>query len=435
MLTKNTQSNHKKFIEKYGQPLEQYQTIKNATETLNKSTINSYRSELSTFFVWLNENPDQIIANRKQHIKNDDENIDYYERKVKAYKKMLEDKGETGRCIAGKISRICGFFKNNSNRYTLNLGGMKYNQKRKVPKYSPTNTEIRQLYNFADSARDRLMVALAYQNGLSPADVANLTCGTIPFEPFKYYQSSRSKTGVIYHAVSTPEIVQEYQAYRLIHSEIKDGEPLFLSREKNSIDNAGISQILTGLIAKAGYSDVAGFYPKSLRDGFEDALVDAELPQKVKEAMMGHSGGIEHEYGGQKRLEQRLEEAMQKAYKFLVLTEVVTSNGKSAQKIADLDNAVVESQKKILALETTVESLTQRIVAQDAKLTDKSADFVEVMSHVTEIAKQYEDIQRKLAMYKFFAEPANNDAPLWGNAVFFFAGGCFLSVFLFIFYL
>jgi len=375
MRIKTEETNYYRFIEKFGRPLEEYQSIRNATETLNKITIRSYKSTLSKFFLWMGEDPDTVIANRKTQLKVDDETADYYERKVRAYKKMLEDKGETGRCIAGKIGRICGFFKNNSTRYTLNLGNMKYNQKRKVAKYSPDNTLMRQLYSFADCARDRLIVALAYQNGLAPVDVASIICGEIPPEPFKYYQSSRAKTGVAYHAVTTPEIVQEYQAYRNLHSEIKDGDPLFRSREKNELDGAGVSQILSNLITKAGFDNITGFYPKSLRDGFEDALVDAELPNKVKEAMMGHAGAIEHQYGGQKRLEARLEECMQKAYKFLMLTEVVTGNGKSAQKISDLDNAVVESQKKIVALETINSSLTERLAK-----TEDEVDFLKIFA-------------------------------------------------------
>jgi len=385
MRVKDEPTGPEQFQTKYGQPIYDYQTIKNATETLSYNTKNDYRSVLSYFFIWLNENPDQVIANRKTQIKADDETADHYERKVKTYKKYLEDKGETGRSVAGKIGRICGFFKNNSNRYTLNLGNMKYNQKRKVPKYSPDNTQVRQLYSFADYARDRLIVALAYQNGLAPVDVASIICGEIPQESFKYYQSSRAKTGVAYHAVTTPEIVQEYQAYRNLHSEIKDGEPLFRSREKNELDGAGVSQILSNLITKAGFDNIPGFYPRSLRDGFEDALVDADLPNKVKEAMMGHSGSIEQEYGGQKRLEARLEEAMQKAYKFIILTEIVTTNGKSAQKIADLDNAVVESQKKILALETTNTSLTERLTATEKELSETKQTIQSVVEKLKKV--------------------------------------------------
>jgi len=379
------------FEQKFGKPFEEFITVQNATETLSNGTKGNYRKDLPEFFLWLGENPDQVITNRKMHRKADDETTDYYERKVKAFKKYLEDKNQTGRCIAGKIGRVQGFFKNNSSRYKLDLGSMKYSKERKTPKYSPDNTMMRQLYSFADSARDRLILALGCQNGLTPIDIAKIKWFNIPAEPFKYYEACRSKTGIVRHGVTTPEIVQEFAAYKKVRGEpvfrsIHDYDPLFKGRE-GFLDSAGISQVISTLIKKAGYDNVTGFIPKSLRDSFEDALVDAELPGKVKEAMAGRVSGIDHQYGGQRQLEARLEECMQKAYKFLMLTEVVNTNGKSAQKISDLDNALIESQKKISAQDTIIESLTDRLA--------KTEDMVSWLSqHAISNCKK-ELLQRK----------------------------------------
>ena len=83
---------------------------------------------------------------------------------------------------------------------------------------------------------------------------------------------------------------------------------------------------------------------------------------------------------------------MQKAYKFLMLTEVVTGNGKSAQKISDLDNAVVESQKKIVALETINSSLTERLA--------KTEDMFELfkMLAIPSFEKELEGLKKDLAV-------------------------------------
>ena len=366
MKKKYEESSRYLFIQKFGKDISEFDTIKNATEALSDKTKQSYYKELSNFFIWLNESPDQVIANRKIQYKVDDETSDYYERKVRAYKKMLEE-SMTGRTIAGRIGRIQGFFANNSSKFRLELGVMKYDKARRVEKFSPDNTIAREVYSFADSARDRLIIAFAYQCGLAPVDISELQCSKIPTEPFKYFQGSRSKTGEIWHGVTTPEIVQEFAAYKKIRGEPVNGEPLFKGRE-GYLDSAGISQIITILIKKAGYGDVAGFKPTAFRDGLEDALIEAGIPDKVKEAMMGHAGGIEAQYGGHKQFVARIEEAMQKAYKYLVLTEVVTSNGKSAHKISELDDALIESQKRISALETTNESLTNRLTDTEAKI-------------------------------------------------------------------
>jgi len=367
MVRKSTdESSRVLFEQRFGKKIEDFNRFKISVEALSDETKSDYCKRLSKFFLWLDETPDQVIDNRKIHLKADDETADYYERKIRAYKKILEET-QAGRSVRTNIGRIQGFFTNNSKKFSLDLGSMKYNKARKVDKYSPDNIVCREIYSFCDSARDRLIFALAYQNGLAPVDIAQIDGSKIPAEPFKYYQCARSKTGAIWHGVITPELIQEFIAYKKIRGEPAKGEPLFKSRE-GFLDGAGIGQILATLIKKAGYGDIAGFSPKSLRDGFEDALVDAEIPGKVKEAMMGHSGDIEHQYGGQKRLEARLEECMQKAYKFLMLTEVVNTNGKSAQKISDLDNAVVESQKEISALKTINESLTTRLAETETKM-------------------------------------------------------------------
>ncbi|MDR0470247.1 MAG: site-specific integrase [Nitrososphaerota archaeon] len=342
---KRTDGYVNEFEQKFGKPFEEFITVQNATETLSSGTKDNYRKNLPEFFLWLGENPDQVIANRKIQVKADDETSDHYERKVRAYKKYLEDKNQTGRSIAGKIGRIQGFFKNNSSRYKLNLGIMKYSKKRKTEKYSPDNAMCREIYSFCDSARDRLIFALAFQNGIVPIDIAENDYSNFPAEPFKYYKGCREKNKEIWHGVTTPEIVQEFLAYKKIRGEPASGEPFFKGRE-GFLDSAGISQILSKVIKKAGYGNIAGFSPKSLRDGFEDALVDAEIPGKVKEAMMGHVGDIEHQYGGQNRLALRMEEYMQKAYRNLQLTKNDNTNGTTKQQfdILQAENTQIKAQ-------------------------------------------------------------------------------------------
>ncbi|MDR0471548.1 MAG: hypothetical protein LBH79_07505 [Nitrososphaerota archaeon] len=326
---KRVESIQCKFEQQFGKPFDEFTTVKNATEMLSMVTKKNYGYDLPRFFMWLNENPDQVIANRKMQLKAGDETSDHYERKVRAYKKILEEE-LTGRGVASRIGRIQGFFSNNSKHFSLDLGKMNYNKARRVAKYSPDNLECREIYSFCESPRDRLIFALAYQYGLAPVDIAENDWSKLPIEPFKYYEGCRSKTGQIWRCVTTPEIVQEFLAYKKIRGDPGNSgfhsEPFFKSRE-GFLDAAGISQVLTTLIKKAGYGDIVGFKPTSLRDGLEDAMVDAGLPTKVKEAMMGHAGGIEHQYGGQKKLEQRFVEAMQRLYPFISLTKTATMGG------------------------------------------------------------------------------------------------------------
>jgi integrase len=322
-IMKNKEDSQRlKFAQRFGKPIEEYQSYKKALTDLRPSTKTNYVNHLPEYFLYLDEDPDAVIQNRKTDLQNlDDEQAERYDRKTHSYiKHLLNDKHYTGRSASGILGVIQGFFKNNAKRYALDIKHINYPKTRKVKKYSPTNEEVRHLYTAADNSRNRLIIALMYQNGPDPVDIASLTCSDIPLEPFKYFEKSRSKTGEIWRAVTTPDITYELVSYLKIRGTYEPSDPLFVGRE-GPCDNRSISEILTVLIEKADLDGKPGFKPTALRDAFEDALVDANVNPKIKASLMGHTGDIEHEYGGQNRLEVACVEAMKKAYPFLSLND------------------------------------------------------------------------------------------------------------------
>src|SRR4030042_6539578 len=185
----NQPTSRKQFLQKFGKPIEDYDSIKRAVESIREVTRQSYYRVLPGYFLFLNENPDQVIENRRKDIGSQNyEQAENYERKTIAYANTLLSKGHSGRGVQGAIGRIQGFFANNSRRYALDMRRLKLPKARKKKKYSPTNEELRHLYTIADSSRDRLIVALMYQNGLSPVDVSLLNVGDLPVEERAYYQ-------------------------------------------------------------------------------------------------------------------------------------------------------------------------------------------------------------------------------------------------------
>jgi integrase len=331
------------FQKIFNKPITKYAAFQRATESQAEQSKKMYRVNMAAFCLYIHENPDQIIANRREHLKTEDDDRDHYERQVKNYKKFLEQKRYAGRTVSSQIGRIQGFFTNNSKRYSLDLGRMTYSKARKNKKYSPEQDECKEIYGFCESSRDRLIFALMYQNGLAPVDVANIDYKQIPLESFQHYEGARSKTGIIYYSVTTPEIVTELTAYLKIRGKPAPDEPLFKSRE-GYLNAEGISQMMTNLIEKAGFGGVVGFKPTSLRDAFEDALVDAKVGNKTKEAMMGHTTDIEHQYGSQKNVERRLIAAMKKVYPTISLTQKQNSDEDS------LDNLPPEYKRMLRKL-------------------------------------------------------------------------------------
>jgi len=362
-MVKQKPTSRRLFQQKFGKPIEEYDSIKRAVESIREVTRLNYYRVLPSYFLFLNENPDQVIEQRRKDIGNENyEQAENYERKTTAYANTLLAKGQSGRGIKGIVGRIQGFFANNSRRYSLDMRRLKLPKARKVQKYSPTNEELRHLYTIADNSRDRLIVAVMYHNGLAPVDVSCLNVGDLPQEEWAYYEKSRSKTGEIFRSVVTPDIAYELKTCLKIRGNPSKGEPLFIGRQ-GALDNQAISGIISELIEKSGLNGNNGFKPTSLRDALEDALVEANVNHKIKEALMGHVSDIEHEYGGHNKLIINVVEAMKKAYPLLSLnglTRVSTEQQVSKEEFESMkkqyEGQMKDLQDKLEAVDEKIES-------------------------------------------------------------------------------
>jgi integrase len=212
-------SYQKQFTAKFGSSIESYASIQRAIENLKQSGKRQYYCELPRYFMFLNQTPDQVIAQRRFDL-NKDEAAEFYEKKTVAYAKFLLEKGIAGKTVGCQVGRIQGFFSNNSRRYALDMRSLKIPKARKKRKYSPSNDDVRLLYSLADSCRDRLIVTLMYQCGPAPIDVAALNVGDLPVESWSYFEFSRSKTGEIWRSVVTPDISCELKAYLKVRASI-----------------------------------------------------------------------------------------------------------------------------------------------------------------------------------------------------------------------
>jgi integrase len=314
---KGEPTTNERFKSFFGKSLDEYEEFVRATTGLKNSTISGYRDILSRFFLYLVESPKVVIENRVKDITSSDFfAVNRYEQKVKAY---LNEKEAQGLATQVILNRIQGFFTNNSKRLSLDLGKLDISNETKSPKYSPSQDEVKRLLSFADNSRDKFIVAVMFQNGVLPVDIAGLKIGEYPTVPWVYYKKKRSKTKKTWHGVSTPDTCRFLNDYLVIRKGVL-GESLLLSREGVMSADA-IKLMLKVLIERSGLKEEnARFVPKCLRDGFEDALVDADVYVKVKEAMMGHGGNIQHVYGSAKKLEERCVEAMKKVYPLICLS-------------------------------------------------------------------------------------------------------------------
>ena len=286
------------FVKHFGKSIEEYESFKNATQGLKNSTYTSYRRMLPHYFLFIDQDPDSVIKQRKLDlVSEDDTQAERYERLTASYVKNLVDRGLAGNFVTNHLSRVQGFYSNNGRRLGLMMRKLKISKARRTHKFSPNNEEARSLFAVADCARDKLIVALMYQNGPAPIDVSLLCCGDYPVEPWAYFERSRSKTGEVWHGVSVPDVCECLKAYLNVRGKYKPEDRLFIGRE-GALNGKGVSSIVRELIVKAGFGSVKGFKPTSLRDAFEDALVDAETYHKTKEALVGHVSNISRNMAG-----------------------------------------------------------------------------------------------------------------------------------------
>lgn len=376
----------KQFQTVFGKPLEDYSTYQRATEGLKKSTVSSMRRSLPAYFLYLKENPDLVIVNRQADILSPDATQnERYERATKVYAKLLLERGLAGYTVSAHVGRIQGFYRNNGRKLRLELERLKIPKTRKTQKASVNNEQVRKLYAVADCARDKLIVALMYQHGRAPADVAPLKIGEYPVEPWSYFETSRAKNGEKICSVSTPDVCDCLKAYSAIRKGTK-GEPLFLTRQ-GVLDNSGVSEIVAGLIVKAGFGDIVGFKPYSLRDSFEDALCDALIYSKTKEALMGHASDIEHFYGGRKKAEENCIAAMRKTYPILCLND--NKNGSELKE--KIQNFVKVADERVTELSGEIESLKRQMEEMDRKHTDRLIQYVKVLRGEKTVASLREE--------------------------------------------
>lgn len=338
------------FIKHFGKPIDEFETYKRATGGLAQKTIGQCRRVFCHYFLFLDQDPDAVIKQRKLDIVAADVSVaENYERLTAMYVKNMLERNLAGKTVRSNLGRVQGFFTNNGKRLSLDMPRMKIPKARRRKKYSPSNEEVRQLFNIADSARDKLIIALMYQHGPAPKDVCSLTCGDYPLEPWTYFEFNRSKTGEIWRGVSTPDVCDCLKQHLTVLGHYEKSDSLFVGRE-GPLESAGISQIVHELIIKANLNTDCSFKPTSLRDAFEDALVECEIYHKIKEALMAHNSGIEQEYGGINRMVSKLTEAMKKVYPLLCLNDALRN-----------DNSVILTVEAYEKLKTLLENYDEII--------------------------------------------------------------------------
>lgn len=308
--------------------IRKYESVRSALTGLSKSATYKYLEVLREFCEFVGKNPNQIIEERKQHLKSDDEKVKRtYERKVKEFYEHMKQKGEIAESSAFTycFSTLRGFFSRNYMKLEYRRGELRP-PKTAERDYIPTLGEIKEIHDAAD-IRDKAVIILALQTGMAPVDLVNLTRGDLEQalkhdefpQPLGWLQ--RHKSRMEFHPFLFKDSAVALKRYL---QNRKDGDShLFVDRSGLSFKERNVNDIFTKAAKKAGIEVPQGKRLRVyvLRKVFETQMGNAGMPQTWTDMMMGHEvKGARGAYA--KPSEAEWLEKARKAEQFISISQV-----------------------------------------------------------------------------------------------------------------
>jgi site-specific recombinase XerD len=329
----------------------------------NQRTIKNYRNEFPKFLEFVQKTtkyktPSQIVQSRMEQLRSLDMNVKrYWETVVIKFKNSLENEGMRMNTAHSYLRTTLSFFSKNHVRLEFSRNELKVNPSEKDKVYRewiPSNEEIRLLYRMANNARDRAVLLVLYQSGFSEVDVAAMKIGDFPFYdkdgnwaiPISediYHQRRREKTNIWAQTCISREASEEIRIMLQSRGFPKEGY-LFVSFRDQQLGVRGINDALKEIVSRAFNGRAKEWQTKHLRDAFMNGLLQAKIPQEVKDAFVGHQRqGARKDYA---ITELTIKTAYIDAFKFLT----VNGFGSQSRKIEEIDNLVGKQQREIQEL-------------------------------------------------------------------------------------
>ena len=295
-------------------PIREYESMRRALTGLADSTVESYLTVIPAFCQFVGKDPDQIIAERREQLKNDDEGVARtYELIVVRFYEHQKKKMSESAAYRYAASTVRGFFSRNYVGLKFRRGDMR-TPKTEKHDYIPTVGEVKEICDAAD-VRDRAMIITALQTGMAPVDLVGLKRPDFEraLESDEFPQSlgwlQRNKSREDFHpflfrdsAVALKRYLQKRKnnlekvnsERRRKGQEPKEDSPfLFVDRLGEPLSERNVNDAFTKAAKRTGIEVPPGKRLRvySLRSVFETQMGNAGLPQTWIDMMMGHVVG------------------------------------------------------------------------------------------------------------------------------------------------
>jgi len=278
------------------------EAMETAKGKLTPRTWQGYTSVLPIFCYFMDKTPQEIIEEREQHYKSDDRKIRYYyEDKMEEFRQFLIEHHYGARTIKAYLGRVAGLFSNNRLDLLLdksfwaksNKSSSEIAQALETTKRYPDNDEMRLIVEIADN-QQALAILFGYHCGLTPTDTVSLTWDrlNIDFEneqrEFIHVDSVRDKTGVDHVIILNPDLLHFLKAHWLNKDKPSTGW-IFEGYNDTAMNRRNLNYFFKDLAIKALGEHRGGELTfKDLRDSFNEAILDSEVNEEIKDILMGH---------------------------------------------------------------------------------------------------------------------------------------------------
>jgi integrase len=333
---------------------------------LAESTKKNYLKDFSKWLDFIGMTPTQQIEKRLKDLtsKNLTERT-FFEQKFRAYKEYLEKETDLKAIsVKTQLRTVASFFSRNSLPLNLKRGDWESTLETKViHRFKLNLDDIKAMYAHA-SLRDRALLLVLAQSGLSEADTLALKIEDIkdlysmPQTEHYFLEKPREKTNIIQATCISYEALHDIRA---MLSEI--GNPtegyIFTSQTKGKgeqISTRTINEAMKSLAEKTfGKEKAKQFKTKALRSFYNSALLRANIqPQELKDVMMGHGRK------GARKAYDYDEYTIKEAYKLAF--EHLSANGvQSREDLAQLRNKMAEMEQKRSEDQETLLNIIKKI--------------------------------------------------------------------------
>jgi len=216
------------------------------------------------------------------------------------FKQYLSDHHYGANTIKNYLSRVAGFFSNN--RLDLNLDNTFWKKADKstselaqaleTTKRYPDNDEMRLIIELGNN-QQTLATLFGYQCGLVPADIVSLTWERLNLDleekrDFVHVENQREKTGALHVFILNPDILHYLRAHWIDLGKPSSGW-IFEGYKGSSMTPRNLNHFFKENAVKAlGENRGTELVFKDLRDSYNEAILDSEVNEEIKDTLMGH---------------------------------------------------------------------------------------------------------------------------------------------------